>query len=115
DRVPLTGGLTPAPVAVMGNSLPPMSERLQANRHLVSPKYFSTLGIPIRAGRDFDERDSARVPHVTIVNETFAKRYFPGEDPIGRHLITGMAQRDSEIVGVVADVRSASLNTPPVA
>jgi len=115
DRVPLTGGQTPAPVAVMGRALVPMSQRAQANRHLVSPTYFKTLGIPIRAGRDFDERDSARVPHVVIVNETFARQHFPGEDPIGRSLVTGMAQRPSQIVGVVADVRSTSLNTPPEA
>jgi len=55
------------------------------------------------------------VPHVVIVNETFARRYFPGEDPIGRTLITGMAQLPSQVVGVVADVRSTSLNTPPEA
>jgi predicted permease len=95
--------------------LPPLSERPQANRHLVSPKYFATLKIPMRAGRDFDERDSARVPHVAIVNETFVRRFFPGEDPIGRTLITGMAQLPSQIVGVVADVRATSLNTPPEA
>jgi ABC-type antimicrobial peptide transport system permease subunit len=53
------------------------------------------------------------VPHVVIINETFAKRHFPGEDPIGRTLVTGMAQLPSQIVGVVADVRSTSLNTPP--
>jgi predicted permease len=115
DRVPLTGAQTPAPVAVIGRPLPPMSERPHANRHLVSPRYFHTLGIPIRAGRDFDERDSARVPHVVIVNETFARRHFPGEDPIGRTLITGMGQLPSQIVGVVADVRSTSLNTSPEA
>jgi len=115
DRVPLTGGQTPAPVAVVGRPLPPLSERLAANRHLVSPTYFKTLNIPIRAGRDFDEHDSARVPHVAIVNETFARRHFPGEDPIGRTLITGMAQLPSQIVGVVADVRSSGLNTPPEA
>jgi predicted permease len=115
DRVPLTGAQTPAPIAVMGRSLPPMSERPQANRHLVSPKYFSTLGIPIRAGRDFDERDSARVPHVVIVNDTFSRRHFPGEDPIGRTLITGMGQMPSQVVGVVADVHSTNLNTPPEA
>ena len=113
DRVPLTGGNTPAPVAVMGKSLPPMSERPIANRHLVSPRYFQTLGIPIRAGRDFDERDSSRVPHVVIVNETFARQHFPGEDPIGRTLVTGMGQLPSQIIGVVADVRSTNLNTPP--
>jgi predicted permease len=115
DRVPLTGAQTPAPVAVIGRPVPPMSERPYANRHLVSPKYFGTLRIPIRAGRDFDERDSARVPHVAIVNETFARRHFPGEDPIGRTLITGMAELPSQIVGVVADVRSTSLNTAPEA
>jgi predicted permease len=115
DSVPLTGGQAPAPVAVQGTSLPPLSERPNANRHLVSPRYFQTLGIPIRAGRDFDERDSARVPHVVIVNETFARRHFPGVDPLGRTLITGMAQLPSRVVGVVADVRSANLGTPPEA
>jgi predicted permease len=113
DRVPLTGGQSPAPIAVVGRPVPPMSERPHANRHLVSPRYFRTLGIPIRAGRDFDERDSARVPHVAIVNETFARQHFPGEDPIGRTLITGMGQLPSQIVGVVADVRSTTLNAPP--
>ena len=115
DRVPLTGGQTPAPVAIGGRPLPPLSKRPQANRHLVSPRYFATLGIPILAGRDFDERDGSRVPHVVIVNETFARRHFPGENPIGRMLVTGMAQLPSQIVGVVADVRSTSLNAPPEA
>jgi predicted permease len=115
DRVPLTGAQAPAPVAVMGRALGPMSERPNANRHLVSPKYFATLGIPIRLGRDFDERDNAKVPHVVIINETFARRHFPGEDPIGRTLVTGMAQLPSRIVGVAADVRGTGLNTPPEA
>ena len=43
----------------MGRPVPPMSERPLANRHLVSPRYFSTLGIPLRAGRDFDEEEDA--------------------------------------------------------
>jgi predicted permease len=115
DSVPLTGANGAAPVAVVGRPIPPMSERAGAQRHLVSPKYFATLGIPIRAGRDFDERDSSRVPHVVIINETFAKQHFPGEDPLGRTLITGMAQLPSQIVGVVGDVRSTGLNTPPSA
>ena len=100
-------------VAIGGRPLPPLSERPQANRHLISPRYFATLGIPIRAGRDFDERDNSRVPEVVIINETFARRHFPGEDPIGRTLVTGMAQRPSQVVGIVADIRSATLNAPP--
>ena len=113
DSVPLTGGGAPAPVAVQGTSLPPLSERPLANRHLVSPGYFDTLGIRIRTGRDFDERDSARVPHVVIINEAFAKRHFPGVDPLGKTLVTGMAQLPSQIVGIVSDVRGVNLNTPP--
>ena len=113
DRVPLAGGTTPAPVAVIGRPVPPLSEQARANRQLVSPKYFQTLGIPIRSGRDFDERDSSTVPHVVIINETFARRFFPGEDPIGRYLVTGMGQLRSQVIGVVADVRAENLNTPP--
>jgi predicted permease len=113
DRVPLTGGNTPAPVAVQGTSLPPLSERPHANRHLVSPGYFQTLGIPLRSGREFDTRDSSRVPHTVVINETFARRHFPGVDPMGRTLITGMGQLPSQVVGVVADVRGTDLSTPP--
>jgi putative ABC transport system permease protein len=113
DNVPLAGGSSPAPVAVQGTSLPPLSERPLANRHLVSPRFFETLGISLKAGRDFDERDSSRVPHVVIINETFARRFFPGADPIGRTLVTGMGQLPSQVVGVAADVRGVNLNTPP--
>jgi predicted permease len=115
DSVPLTNNRAAAPVAVQGTSLAPLSERPTANRYLVSPRYFQTLGIPIRAGREFDERDSARVPHVVVVNETFVKRLFPGVDPIGKTLITGMGQLPSQVVGVVADVHGTNLSTPPEA
>ena len=64
-------------------------------------------------GRDFDERDNTRVPSVVIINDTFARLHFPGEDPIGRTLVTGMAQRPSQVVGVVADIHGEQLNTPP--
>ena len=113
DRLPLTGGLPPTPVAVAGRPLPPLSERGQAIRHLVSEPYFQTLGIALRAGRGFDARDHATAPHVAIINDTFARRYFPGEDPVGRTLITGMAQRPAQVVGVVADIRGETLSTPP--
>jgi predicted permease len=115
NRVPLTIEGVPTPMAVAGRPLPPLSERPGAYRHVITPRYFATLEIPIRAGRDFDEHDDARVPHVAIINETFARRFFPGENPIGRTLITGMVQRPSQVVGIVADVRSNGLNTPPEA
>jgi predicted permease len=115
NYVPPAGNLLPTAVAVVGRPIPPLSERATAIRHLVSPQYFSTLRTVLRAGRDFNERDTARVPDVVIINEAFAKRHFPGEDPIGRTLVTGTAQRPSQVVGVVADIRSENLNTPSAA
>jgi putative ABC transport system permease protein len=115
DALPLSGAVPQAPVAVVGRELPPLSERPLALRHLVSPRMFATLGIRLLAGRDFEERDSPEVPHVVIVNETMARQFFGGENPIGRHLVTGMGQIESEVVGVVADNHSADVTSPPVA
>ncbi len=115
DALPLSGATPQAPVAVVGRELPPLSERSLALRHLVSPKMFATLGIPLRAGRDFDERDGPESQHVVIINETMARQFFGREDPLGRHLVTGMGQIESEIVGIVADNHSNDLISPPVA
>ena len=113
DRVPLTGDQLPTVVAAAGRPIPPLSERPYAHRHLVSPHYFSTLRIPLRAGRDFDERDNTSVAAVVIINETFARRLFPGEDPVGHTVVTGMAQQPAQVIGVVADIRGENLNTRP--
>ena len=75
----------------------------------VSPGYFRALGIPIRAGREFDERDTAAAPKTVVVNEKFVKRYFPNQNPIGRHLsFEGPTAKvlDRAIVGVSADVHT---------
>jgi putative ABC transport system permease protein len=114
DSLPLTGSNSQAPIAVGGRALPPLGERTLALRHLVSPGAFATLGIPLRSGRDFDERDSPTVPHVVIINQTMARQFFGDVDPIGQKLVTGMGQITSEIVGVVADNHSNDLTTPPV-
>jgi hypothetical protein len=55
---------------------------------VVGPKYFKTLRIPILRGRDFSEADSERSPGVIIINEAMAKRWWPGQDPVGRRLST---------------------------
>jgi len=115
DALPLSGATPQAPVAVAGRDLPPLSERPHALRHLVSPGMFATLGIPLRAGRDFDDRDRPETPHVVIVNETMARQFFGSEDPIGQRLVTGMAQIQSEVVGIVADNQSNDLTSPLVA
>jgi predicted permease len=113
DSPPLSGNSGPAPVAVVGRTVPPLGDRPLALRHLVGPGSFATLGIPLLRGRDFTLRDRPDSPATVIINESFARLHFPQEDPIGRKLITGMGQKVSEIVGVVRDTRTLNLNTPP--
>jgi predicted permease len=71
----------------------------------ISPDYFATMKIPLLAGREFRDSDSATSPKVVIINEKLARRYFSGRDPIGKHLIfrRGNVAPDIEIVGVVKD------------
>jgi len=82
---------------------------------VVRQGYFSTMGIPLVQGRDFDARDTLLGNQVVIINETLARRHFPGQNPIGRRINPSFAvdQRGiqwREIVGIVKDVHHASLN-----
>lgn len=76
----------------------------------VSPGWFSTMKIPLLSGRDFRPEDDS--PGYAIVNETFAKTYFPGQDPIGRSFERGANQPPNKIVGVTADVPYHDLREP---
>jgi predicted permease len=106
-------GNTRSPAAVEGRPLPPVSDRLIAVRSTISPGFLETLGVPIKQGRDFTWRDRPNSPLVVIINETMAKKMFPGENPIGHRLITGIASVPREIVGVSGDVRAENLSLPP--
>jgi putative ABC transport system permease protein len=79
----------------------------------VTPSYFRAIGVPLVAGRAFDERDGPE-SRVLLVNETFARKYFPNEDPLGKHITLNWDPKVSdEIVGVVGDVRETSLEREP--
>lgn len=93
----------------------------------ISPGYFTTLGVPIVEGRDFTDKDTQQilhkpaspphnedywVPATIIVNETFAKKYFAGRSPIGRHIGFGIdpgTKVDMEVIGVVKDIKYTNL------
>jgi predicted permease len=113
DTPPLAGNAGPAPIAVVGREVPPLGDRPSAIRHLVSPNAFATLGIPLLRGRDFNERDRPDSPQTVIINEAFAKQFFPDQDPVGQKIMTGMGQRVAEIVGVVGNTQTVDLHTPP--
>ncbi len=74
-----------------------------ASLRYVTPNYFATMDIPLRRGRDLEPTDDATHPMVAIVSESFAQRYWPNEDPLGKHF--EFAFRDRMIVGVVGNVR----------
>ena len=83
---------------------------------MIYPTYFTTMGIPLLAGRDFTDADLAEsAPKVSIVNETFVRQVFPGEQPVGRRVTIGADER--EIIGVVKDSPYLNLrrDTPAVA
>ena len=76
----------------------------------VSPGYFDTVRTPLLRGRVFTEKDTAGGLPVVVVNQTTATRYWPGQDPIGKHLANSRDRVQREIVGVVADVKFGGLN-----
>jgi putative ABC transport system permease protein len=91
----------------------PLMERPSTNVRFISPGYFKTLRIPLRDGRDFEERDQGR--RVTIVSAGLAQRIWPGQNPLGRKLDNGSdEQSPMEVVGVTPDLRSTSLDHDPV-
>jgi predicted permease len=81
----------------------------------VSPGFVRALGIKLKAGRDFTEADDSTGARKAIVNEAVVQRLMPGENPIGRHLLQGIASNavEFEIIGVVADVKQSGLDVPP--
>ena len=84
-----------------------------AEFNVVTPDYFRTLGIPIFSGRAFDGRDRPDKPHVAIVNQSLARRYFPDQDPVGRRISFDDGKQWTQIVGVTGDVRERTLDQAP--
>ena len=98
---------------VEGQSDPGPGARPLAGARVITPDYLRAMGIPLLRGRAFTEGDSSDAPKVLIVNDTLARKYFPGEDPVGRRLEVGLAGIHGEIVGVVGDVRDRHLDAEP--
>ncbi len=114
--VPLSGGSAQAGINPEGQPTD-ASSQLRADLHIVGTGLFRTMRIPIRAGRDFNDRDRQGTPLVAIINEATAKAAFPGEEAVGKRIgflrdSTG-AMQWWEIVAVVGDVRSSGLRDAP--
>jgi putative ABC transport system permease protein len=121
--VEAVGAVAPLPLSGNGMSYsfiitdrpePPPGQGLSASARFVTPGYFRAMGIPLRRGRLFTEQDRADAPAVLVVNDAFARRYFSGEEVLGKRLRLGFGRLEGEIVGVVGDVRGNSLSTPGI-
>jgi predicted permease len=82
--------------------------------NVVGPDFFHTLGVPVLAGRDFADSDTATSPHVGIINEQFAKRFLPNRDPLGHTIGTVDGRYQMTIVGVVKDHKYRSIEEEPI-
>ncbi|MGE0042114.1 MAG: ABC transporter permease [Vicinamibacterales bacterium] len=90
---------------------PPATEDPLADVRIVAPGYFETMRIRLLEGRFLDERDGADGPRTALINETMARRYFPGQSPLGR--VIQNPHGKAEVVGVVGDVHNQGLATEP--
>lgn len=108
--LPLIGGDTNR-LLIEGRPVPPQGYEIEANFREISGSYFRTAGIPLMAGRYFDQRDNADSTPVIIINKSFADTFFDKTDPVGQRIyFPGNADSPIGIVGVAGDVRITGLD-----
>jgi putative ABC transport system permease protein len=116
DSLPLNGGGSHQPFSIEGRPVLPMADQPEVDVRGISPGYLRAMRVPIIRGRDFLESDAAGRPGVALISEALARRFWPNEDPLGKHLtLTFFPETPREVVGIVGDVKVDSLNeTRPV-
>jgi putative ABC transport system permease protein len=126
NRPPLNSGGIVMPFLIEGRPAPPpppagaadgSSDSGQtASYFSVTPNFFGTMKIPIHRGRDFTSQDTAAGTLVIIINQTFARRFFPKEEPLGKRITLDFVpdERPREIVGIVGDTRASRMQQEPV-
>ncbi|MGE3273770.1 MAG: ABC transporter permease [Vicinamibacterales bacterium] len=118
DQLPLGSGFSITVYNTSARPQEPDNDSPLTHYVNVSPGYFSALGIPIVAGREFERRDATPDPRAIVINEAMARREFPGRDPIGQQFTFGSGPDGQlqwfDIVGVAADVRHYAVDQEPV-
>ena len=111
--LPLSGGNSGTWYSRADRPAPPPAQG-GGDVSVISDRYFRTMGIPLLAGREFDERDRSDSPSVAVINQTLARRDYPGENPIGKRMRLAWGKSPMvEIVGVAADIHHNGLGTAP--
>jgi putative ABC transport system permease protein len=109
DMFPLGGDDTILIFEQIGKPPAERGKAPNAGFRIVTPGYFTTLRIPLKRGRDFTERDNASAPHVAIISESMAQKFYANENPLGQQIRMGNGSKPAEIVGIVGDIRDAAL------
>jgi putative ABC transport system permease protein len=112
--LPFTGGAVLA-FSVEGRSAPPPGNTPDAEYRVITPGYFETMGISLIKGSAFTEQHTSNTPAVAVINETMARKHFPGEDPIGKRINLGDPEKSPwrTVIGIVRDVRQKALDEEP--
>ena len=108
SQLPFVGENSASSFQIVGGPPLPKGQTLDTSRRTVSTDYFQTLGLQLMRGRTFDQRDTAQAPRVVIINEAMARKFWPGDDPLGRY-ITLNSSTQYEIIGVVSNAKHSSL------
>jgi predicted permease len=111
--IPLAGGGSTQPFSIEGRPTGTIAEQPMAQTRYISPDYFKAIGIPLRQGRFFSDQDRDNSVPVIIISEAMARRFWPGENPIGKRLTPSFHSKEGarEIVGVVGDVKARGLDS----
>jgi len=97
------------PMLPEGQADVPLSQRPFLDIEAISPQWLRTMKVPLRRGREFAAADNAQSHKVVIVNETFARRFWPNQNPLGKQIIVGRWTEPAEVIGVSADVKNKGL------
>lgn len=109
--LPLSGNIAMSGLTIEGRPTPGPGERLITHSRIITPDYFRAMGIPLIKGRVFSEQDTKDAPRVVVINESLARKYFPGEEAIGKRIDVTVADDNmAEIIGIVGDVRHMTLD-----
>jgi putative ABC transport system permease protein len=111
DSLPLGDGGSHQPFSIEGRPVLPMSEQPEVDVRLISPGYLRAMRVPVIRGRDLRDADAAGRPGATLISDALARRFWPNEDPVGKHItLTFFPGVVREIVGITGDVKGDSLD-----
>jgi len=108
--LPLAGGGAATSMEIVGQPKPPTGQEPVTDVRVISHEYLKAMGVPLLKGRLFNELEAADLKGRVVINDTMARRHWPGEDPIGKRVRIAWDSIEDEVIGVVGDVKHAGLD-----